>query len=67
MDGVTMKTAPLNHPNGATGYRVEWQGKSICYVTDCEHNGKGPDPVVVDLIRGADIFGWEKCCGCEKC
>jgi phosphoribosyl 1,2-cyclic phosphodiesterase len=56
MDGITLRTAPLNHPNGATGYRVEWQGKSICYVTDCEHNGKGPDPVVVDLIRGTDIF-----------
>jgi phosphoribosyl 1,2-cyclic phosphodiesterase len=56
MDGIIMKTAPLNHPNGATGYRVEWQGKSICYVTDCEHNGKGPDPVVVDLIRDSDIF-----------
>jgi phosphoribosyl 1,2-cyclic phosphodiesterase len=56
MDGITLKTAPLNHPNGATGYRVEWQGKSICYVTDCEHTGKGPDPVVVDLVRDSDIF-----------
>jgi phosphoribosyl 1,2-cyclic phosphodiesterase len=56
MAGVTLRTAPLNHPNGATGYRVEWQGKSICYVTDCEHDGKRQDPVVVDLIRGADIF-----------
>jgi phosphoribosyl 1,2-cyclic phosphodiesterase len=56
LPGVTLKTAPLNHPNGATGYRIEWNGKAICYVTDCEHDGKGRDPVVVDLIRGADIF-----------
>src|SRR5580704_17429244 len=28
---MAMRTAPLNHPNGATGYRVEFGGKSICY------------------------------------
>ncbi|HVZ01456.1 MAG TPA: MBL fold metallo-hydrolase [Dongiaceae bacterium] len=54
--GVTLRTAPLNHPNGATGYRVEWQGKSICYITDNEHKPDGPDPVLLDLIRGTDIF-----------
>jgi phosphoribosyl 1,2-cyclic phosphodiesterase len=53
---VVLRTAPLNHPNGATGYRIEWQGKSISYVTDCEHRPEGRDPVVVDLIRGTDIF-----------
>jgi phosphoribosyl 1,2-cyclic phosphodiesterase len=54
--GITIRTSPLNHPNGATGYRVEWQGKSICYVTDCEHTGAGRDAAVVELIRGSDIF-----------
>jgi phosphoribosyl 1,2-cyclic phosphodiesterase len=53
---VVLRTAPLNHPNGATGYRVDWHGKSICYVTDCEHDGVRRDPGVVELIRGADIF-----------
>ncbi|HVO01123.1 MAG TPA: MBL fold metallo-hydrolase [Candidatus Cybelea sp.] len=56
VDGVVLKTTPLNHPNGATGYRVEYEGKSVCYVTDCEHNGKGPEPAVVELIKGADVF-----------
>ncbi len=54
--GVTLKTAPLNHPNGATGYRVEFGGKSICYVTDNEHTPGKPDPGLIDLIRGTDIF-----------
>lgn len=54
--GVVVKTAPLNHPNGATGYRIECQGKSICYVTDCEHHPGKQDPIVLDLIRGADVF-----------
>ena len=36
-----MRTAPLNHPNGATGYRIEHGGKSICYITDTEHRPGG--------------------------
>jgi phosphoribosyl 1,2-cyclic phosphodiesterase len=54
--GVTLRTHPLNHPNGATGYRIEWNNKSICYVTDCEHDGKKPDAGIVNLIRDAEIF-----------
>lgn len=53
--GVTLRTAPLNHPNGATGYRFEHDGRSVCYVTDTEHTGQGPDPVIVGLIAGADL------------
>lgn len=34
---VTVRTMPLNHPNGATGYRIEYGGRSACYVTDTEH------------------------------
>ncbi len=53
--GVTLRTAPLNHPNGATGYRVEYAGASICYVTDTEHRPGEPDENVLGLIDGADI------------
>ena len=28
-DGVVVRTAPLNHPNGATGYRLDAEGKSV--------------------------------------
>ncbi|MCP6769216.1 hypothetical protein NL529_30655, partial [Klebsiella pneumoniae] len=31
--GITVHTAILNHPNRATGYRVEFAGKVVCYVT----------------------------------
>ena len=48
-------TAPLNHPNGATGYRIEHGGKAICYVTDTEHAVGKPDQTVLKLIEGADI------------
>ncbi|MFT4625944.1 MAG: phosphoribosyl 1,2-cyclic phosphodiesterase [Myxococcota bacterium] len=54
-DGVVIHTAPLNHPNGATGYRVEFAGKSLCYVTDTEHVPGEPDARIIELIRGADV------------
>ena len=53
---VAMRTAPLNHPNGATGYRVEFEGKSICYITDTEHRPDGIDKTIVELCRGADVM-----------
>src|SRR5262249_49421308 len=54
--GVVLKTERLNHPNGATGYRIEYGGKAICYVTDTEHEPGSLDAHILDLIRNADIF-----------
>lgn len=54
--GVTLRTTALNHPNGATGYRVEYGGRSVCYVTDTEHVKDKPDENILRLIDGADIF-----------
>ncbi len=58
-DGVTVRTAPLNHPSGATAYRLEYGGKSICYVTDTEHTPGAPDTRVLDLIEGADLVVYD--------
>lgn len=54
-DDVVIHTAPLNHPNGATGYRVEYGGKSAVYVTDTEHIPGKPDQNILNLIDGADM------------
>ncbi len=54
-DGIVIVTANLNHPGGSIGYRIEYGGKSICYVTDTEHVPESPDRAVIDLIRNADI------------
>lgn len=54
-DDITLQTAPLNHPEGATGYRVNYQGKSICYVTDTEHMVGALDNNILKLIEGADL------------
>ena len=53
--GVRIRTMPLNHPNGATGYRVEYGGKAACYVTDTEHTPGTLDENVLKLIAGADL------------
>ncbi|WP_104667109.1 MBL fold metallo-hydrolase [Ensifer adhaerens] len=54
-DGVTVRTAPLNHPGGCTGYRLEWRGKSLAYITDNEVRPGSDDPALavmqdVDLV-----------------
>lgn len=57
LDGdVTVKTGSLNHPNGACGYRIEFDGRSVCYITDTEHKPGSIDQRVVDLVAGADIM-----------
>jgi phosphoribosyl 1,2-cyclic phosphodiesterase len=54
-DRIVVRTASLNHPGGSTAYRVDFAGRSACYVTDTEHVPGAPDPKVLDLIRGADL------------
>jgi len=54
-DGIVMKTASLNHPNAAVGYRVEFHGKCACYITDTEHVPGKLDQNVLKLIDHADL------------
>lgn len=54
--GVSIRTARLRHPGGATGYRVEYGGRSICYVTDTEHDPEAPDENILALVEGADLM-----------
>ena len=54
--GISLKTKPLNHPNGCTGYRVEFEGQSICYITDVGHEEGKLDENVLALIKDCDIF-----------
>jgi phosphoribosyl 1,2-cyclic phosphodiesterase len=53
--GLRVRTAALNHPNGAAAFRVDFGGRSICYVTDTEHRPGRPDQTVLALIAGAEI------------
>jgi phosphoribosyl 1,2-cyclic phosphodiesterase len=53
--GIRVRTTALNHPDGATGYRIEYQGKAMCYLTDTEHVIGKPDQNILGLIEGADL------------
>jgi phosphoribosyl 1,2-cyclic phosphodiesterase len=53
--GIAVRTAMLNHPDGSTGYRVEYGGRSVCYLTDTEHVPGAPDRNILGLIAGADL------------
>ena len=52
--------AALNHPGKTVGYRLDVDGCSVAYVTDCEPLGSLPDlqtdPEVLALARGADVL-----------
>lgn len=55
-DGIAVRTAPLNHPGGATGYRLEWQGRAMAYITDTEHRPDALDANVLSLVEGVDVM-----------
>ena len=53
---ISVRTAPLNHPGGATGYRVDYGGRSVAYITDVEI-GAGPlDPALISLAKGVSFL-----------
>jgi len=54
-DGITINTAPLRHPGGATGYRIDYAGRSVAYLTDTEFLDGVIDATVVALARRADL------------
>lgn len=54
--GVSIQTISLNHPGGATGYRIGVGNKSICYITDTEHVIGAIDKRIVEFIRDTDVF-----------
>lgn len=57
--GVVIKTAPLNHPDRATGYRVEFEGRSMCYITDTGHVEGQRDEALVSFVRDADLMVYD--------
>lgn len=52
---ATIQTTVLNHPNGATGFRVNFQGRSACYLTDHEHHIHEFDEELSQFVEGADL------------
>ncbi len=54
--GIVIRTAMLNHPGNAIGYRIEWAGRAVAVITDTEHDPGTLDPAILSLIRDTDLF-----------
>ena len=53
--GLSVKTHPLQHPGGSTGFRFEHRGRSVCYISDIEHSSPWPPDDLVRFVEGADL------------
>jgi ribonuclease BN (tRNA processing enzyme) len=51
--GGTLTYFPLVHPGGSLGYRLDWPGHSLAYVTDTTAS---PDASYLEAIRGVDLL-----------
>ena len=58
-DGIAVRTCPLIHPGGATAYRFDYGGRSLCYVSDLEHEPGASDPALVALCEGVDLIVYD--------
>lgn len=55
-DGVTVKSMYISHPGDCTGYRVNYNGKSVCYLTDIELSNHVSDNRLIDFVSGCDLL-----------
>ncbi len=56
---LTVHPFPLNHPQGATGYRLESNGAVIVHACDHEHGDPTLDRVIRDHAQGADVLVYD--------
>ncbi len=68
VEGVRVRTKLLNHPGKCLGYRVDYNGRSMCYVTDNElfpsgHSGYNPHyrDELRAFVAGADVLISDAC------
>lgn len=56
---LSVAAFPLNHPQGACGYRVESQGASVVIATDVEHGDQQLDKVLRQHAESADLLVYD--------
>ncbi len=57
--GIVVRTLPLSHPDRATGYRIEYQGRAVCYITDYEHQENALEEALVAFVRDCDVLMYD--------
>ncbi len=53
---LTLESFPLNHPQGACGYRIESGGASVVIATDVEHGHPTLDKLLRERAKNADLL-----------
>jgi phosphoribosyl 1,2-cyclic phosphodiesterase len=59
IQGAVITSAPLNHPQGCVGYRIEADGCVFVFATDTEPGSDLHDRAVRELARGADVLVYD--------
>lgn len=56
LGGLRIRSFPLNHPQGACGYRLEANGAVAVHVSDHEHGDERIDAGIREQAEGADVL-----------
>jgi len=56
ISGLQISPFPMNHPQGATGYRIEKEGIAAVYASDHEHGNKGMDEIIRENSSAASVL-----------
>jgi len=63
IDGIQVSTMMLSHPGICLGYRMDYAGRSVCYITDnelfledSENHNPGYEKKLQDFCRGTDVL-----------
>ncbi|MDD9908964.1 MAG: MBL fold metallo-hydrolase [Ahrensia sp.] len=56
IDGIEISTLSLNHHDGCVGYRIDFDERSLCYITDTTHIVGEPDLRIPDFCRDTDLM-----------
>jgi phosphoribosyl 1,2-cyclic phosphodiesterase len=59
LPGGTLRSAPLNHPQGCVGYRIDADGGAFVLATDNEPGSPVHDQALRDLAQGADVMVYD--------
>lgn len=54
--GITVRSIALSHPGGSLGYRVEYDGRSLCYLTDVELSDHREDERLLSFVQNTDLL-----------
>jgi len=57
--GIQVYPFPLNHPQGATGFRIECDGAVFVHACDHEHGDARFDKIIRENAEGADILYYD--------